>query len=130
MDELKGIQYSTPLSSAFFSPQNMDSIQTNIRYQVWLQSGKKHVIGKQSPEELTVIMRSIFLQNSRNQENDILGQVKELNVITINYALKRILSELNQYVAYNKEISQGRQIMEHSVNTSIRGNRQLEQKPW
>ena len=32
MDELKGIQYSTPLSSAFFSAQNMDSIQTNIRY--------------------------------------------------------------------------------------------------
>tara|TARA_B100001113_G_scaffold349599_1_gene345230 strand:- start:255 stop:647 length:393 start_codon:yes stop_codon:yes gene_type:complete len=130
MDELKGIQYSTPLSSAFFSAQNMDSIQTNIRYQVWLQSGKKYVIGKQSPEELTVIMRSIFLQNSRNQENDILGQVKELNVITINYAIKRVFSELNQYVAYNKEISQGRQIMEHSVNTSIRGNRQLEQKPW
>ena len=130
MDELKGIQYSTPLSSAFFSAQNMDSIQTNIRYQVWLRSGKKHVIGKHSPEELTVIMRSLFLQNSRNQENVILGQVKELNVITINYALKRILSELNQYVAYNKEISQGRQIMEHSVNTSIRGNRQLEQKPW
>ena len=31
---------------------------------------------------------------------------------------------------YKKDISNPIQIMDHSVNTSIRGSRQLEQNPW
>jgi hypothetical protein len=130
MDELKGIQYNTPLSYAFFSADNIKSIQASIRYQVWLRSDKKHIIGNQSEEELKVIMRSIFLQNSLNQENDIIGQVRELTGLVISYAVKMILTEIKQFVSYNKEISAPRQIMNHSINTSIRGSRQLEQKPW
>jgi|TARA_Y100000768_G_C23734114_1_gene566264 hypothetical protein len=130
MDELKGIQYNTPLSYTFFSANNIKYIQTNLRYQVWLHSNKTHVIGNQSEEELKVIMRSIFLQNSLNQENDIIGQVRDLNALVISYAVKMILTEIKQFVSYNKEISAPRQIMNHSINTSIRGSRQLEQKPW
>tara|TARA_B100000427_G_scaffold326135_1_gene334228 strand:+ start:756 stop:1148 length:393 start_codon:yes stop_codon:yes gene_type:complete len=130
MDELKGIQYNTPLSRAFFSRENIDSLQTSIRYNVWLSSGKKHVIAKQSDNELIVIMRSVFLQNSKNRESDILYQVKELNKIVLDYTVKHILTQVRQYITYTKDISNPRPIMEHSVNTSIRGSRQLEQNPW
>jgi len=64
MEELKGIQSLTPLSRAFFSKQNISSLHTNIRYQVWLDTNKQHVISAQSNEELILIMRSIYLQNS------------------------------------------------------------------
>tara|TARA_B100000073_G_C23743403_1_gene574413 strand:+ start:4104 stop:4496 length:393 start_codon:yes stop_codon:yes gene_type:complete len=130
MDELKGIQYNTPLSRAFFSRQNIDALQTNIRYNVWLSSGKKHVISKQNDSELVVIMRSVFLQNSKNREANILSQVKDLNKIVLDYTVKQVLTQVNQYINYKKDISNPIQIMDHSVNTSIRGSRQLEQNPW
>ena len=130
MDELKGIQYNTPLSRAFFSIQNIDALQTNIRYNVWLSSGKKHVISKQNDSELVVIMRSVFLQNSKNREANILSQVKDLNKIVLDYTVKQVLTQVNQYINYKKDISNPIQIMDHSVNTSIRGSRQLEQNPW
>ncbi len=130
MDELKGIQYNTPLSRAFFSRQNIDALQTNIRYNVWLSSGKKHVISKQNDSELVVIMRSVFLQNSKNREANILSQVKDLNKIVLDYTVKQVLNQVKQYINYKKDISNPIQIMDHSVNTSIRGSRQLEQNPW
>tara|TARA_B100000902_G_scaffold400058_1_gene475333 strand:- start:5435 stop:5827 length:393 start_codon:yes stop_codon:yes gene_type:complete len=130
MDELKGIQYNTPLSRAFFSRQNIDALQTNIRYNVWLSSGKKHVISKQNDSELVVIMRSVFLQNSKNRDANILSQVKDLNKIVLDYTVKQVLTQVKQYINYKKDISNPIQIMDHSVNTSIRGSRQLEQNPW
>ena len=51
MEQLKGIQTSTPLSKAFFSTQNISALHTKIRYQVWLNTNKQHVIGNQSNEE-------------------------------------------------------------------------------
>tara|TARA_B100001175_G_scaffold123533_1_gene105196 strand:+ start:15440 stop:15832 length:393 start_codon:yes stop_codon:yes gene_type:complete len=130
MEELKGIQYNTPLSRAFFSRENIDGLQTNIRYNVWLSSGKKHIIGKQNSSELVVIMRSIFLQNSKNRDSNILYQVKDLNKIVLDYTVDKILTQVKQYISYKNDISNPRQIMDHSVNTSIRGSRQLEQNPW
>ena len=75
-------------------------------------------------------MRSIFLQNALNQESNILGQVRELNALVLKYAIQQVLTQVNQYVAYNKHIHCEREVMPHSINTSIRGSRQLELKPW
>ena len=50
-----------------------------MRYQVWIQSGKKYVIEKQSPIELEIIMRAIFLQYSLNQDKDFGKQINYLN---------------------------------------------------
>lgn len=130
MDELKGIQSKSDLSAAFFSRQNIESIQITLRHQVWLRSNKKHVIGNQSVGELKVIMRSIYLQNALNNDTHILDQVRELNKLVLEYATNQILTQLEQYVEYTRRISSDRYIIPHSVNTSIRGSRQLEQKPW
>ena len=73
MEQLKGIQTSTPLSKAFFSTQNISALHTKIRYQVWLNTNKQHVIGNQSNEELVLIMRSMYLQYSQNQPKNILN---------------------------------------------------------
>lgn len=130
MDELKGIHTSTPLSCAFFSNQNLSALQTKIRYQVWLESNKTHIIGNQSIDELKLIMRSIFLQNGLNQPGNILGQVQELNAMVINFCVRNILVSVTQYLEYNKHIQGDRDIIPHSINVSNRGNKQLTLKPW
>ena len=130
MEELKGIQQDTPLSCAFFSNRNINSLQVNIRYSVWRESNKEYVIGNQDVTELKIIMRSIYLQNSVNQPNNILDQVRDLNKLVLDYAVRQIITQVRQSVSYNKDITEPRHIIPHSENTSIRGSRQLEQKPW
>lgn len=130
MEELKGIQVSSKLSIAFFSKENISYIQDNIRYQVWLKSNKKSIIGKQNEYELTVIMRSVYLQNALNQEDNIQNQIKTLNDIVLNYCIKQVFSQVTQYVNYQKELNSDRFIMDHSLNVSSRGEKSLEMKPF
>tara|TARA_Y100000768_G_scaffold160345_1_gene119862 strand:- start:25 stop:474 length:450 start_codon:yes stop_codon:yes gene_type:complete len=130
MEELKGIQSLTPLSRAFFSKQNISSLHTNIRYQVWLDTNKQHVISAQSNEELILIMRSIYLQNSENQPDHILNQVKVLNQMVLDYAVQKIITGLKQHLDYVDHISNKREILPHSVNISNKGSKQLMIKPW
>ena len=76
-----------------------------IRYNVYLRSGKKHIIGRQSDTQLQIIMRSIYLQNSKNLNTDIKGQIQELNKLVIDYCVPNILVEVEQYIQYKVSVS-------------------------
>ena len=65
MSSLSTIQEKTPLSRAFFSNVNVDTIQKQIRYEVWQKSNEKYVIGEQDPTQLQIIMRSFYLQEGK-----------------------------------------------------------------
>jgi hypothetical protein len=104
-NSLVGIQTVTPLSKAFFSEKNFDQIQNMIRYNVYLRSGKKHIIGRQSDTQLQIIMRSIYLQNSKNLQTDIKNQIKELNKLVLDYCVPNILVEVEQYMQYKVSVS-------------------------
>ena len=54
-EAVKTIISSNPVNQTFFSQANIDLIQKTIRYQVWLQSGKKHLVGKQSDLQLQLL---------------------------------------------------------------------------
>lgn len=132
MEELKGIQMTTPLACAFFSSQNINTLQQTIRYQVWVKSNKQHVIGKQNEYELKVVMRSVYLTDAKHLPSDIAGQIRILNKKVLEYCVKAVFVQLQQYVAYSQHISENhsRHIIDHSVNTSIRGSRQLQMNPF
>lgn len=103
-EALYGIQETTTLNQAFFSRKNMTLIQDNIRYNVYLKTDKKHVIGKQSEVELEIIMRSIYLQHSPNLPNQTKEQIKYLNDLVTNWCVEKIIPELYQYLGYLKEV--------------------------
>ena len=48
---------------------NMEIIQNAIRAGVYDLSKKEYVVDKQDTDTLNIIMRSIYLQNSKNQPN-------------------------------------------------------------
>ena len=50
------------VQSLFFSNYNIEKLQKLIRYNVYIQSKKKHIIGKQDTTSLKIIMKSIYLQ--------------------------------------------------------------------
>lgn len=104
-EALKSIQNKSKLSDLFFSKLNIDSLQKIIKYRVWIESNKKHKIANQSEHQLKIIMRSIYLQYGKFNENNIVNQVKELNERVCKYSISNILSNIEMYIGYKKTVS-------------------------
>lgn len=129
-EALKTIQSCSPLSNAFFSKKNIDIIQNSIRYNVWKESNEKHVIARQSDVQLQIIMRSVFLQYSKNIPTNIEGQINSLNRIVVNFCVPKILSEVKQYIIYKNTVSELPQPLERPKQTTTKGSKTLELKKF
>ena len=124
-EALKGIQTESLLSRTFFSDKNIDIIQNSIRYNVYSLSNSQHIIGRQSDIQLQIIMRSLYLQFSKNLNTGIREQVQELNNMVINYCVPRILSEIQQYIVYKSDVSKLPEPIDRSLNLSVKGSKTL-----
>jgi len=102
---LKGIIQETPMSNLFFSDMNIQIIQWTIRYRIFTEKEKK--ISYQSPNELFIIMRSIYLQyaNSVVNSTDMIQNLKTLNKMVVDYTVKNVSDQLDQYDNYITKIS-------------------------
>ena len=74
-------------------------------------------------------MRSVFLQNSANQPNNITEQIVELNKIVLNYCIQQVYSEAQGYMKYINDASTLVVPISHPVMAND-NDRQLELKPW
>jgi hypothetical protein len=104
-DMLRGNWEVNALSDGFFSQRNVTIIQNDIKRQVFDKSQPKgYVIDDQSVDELKIIMRAIYYQYAKNLPNDIVGQIAELNTLVANWSVPHILSAVDHYVYYIKDI--------------------------
>lgn len=124
-EALYGIQETTKLNQLFFSKQNMKIIQDKIRYEVYLKTEKKHIIDNQSDVELEIVMRSTYLQHSPNLPNQTQEQIKYLNQLVTNWCVEKIIPEIYQYFGYLKEVEYMPVPLEHPVNLSSKGTKNL-----
>ena len=105
-DMLRGNLEQSPVSLTFFSPENVRRIQEAIRRGVYEKSGPKlYVIDDQDVDEIKIIMRAQFLTYARNNQFDVPAQVEELNRYVIEWAVPRILSEVDHYIYYLSDIT-------------------------
>ena len=104
-DAMTGNWYDTALSNAFFSSQNIQILQNGLRKGVYKLSNEQYLIDEQNPDELKIIMRSVFLQNSRNLANNIPQQINALNNIVLDYAVKQVYSACEGYMKYKRDAS-------------------------
>ena len=105
-DALKGILERTKLSNIFLSPENTENIQKQVRYGVHQQTNK--VISNQSHQEVSTVMRSIYLQEGSvpiTSDQDALEVISKLNSSVIDYCVNHIVSKLKQNDMYMKDIS-------------------------
>jgi hypothetical protein len=130
-DALRGNWEVTELSKAFFSKDNITVIQNAIRRAVYDKSGpKKYVIDDQSADELTIIMRTMYLQYAQNLPYDIPGQVLDLNEKVLNWSVPHILSAVDHYNYYLNDISHMPTPLARSVSLSSAGTRSLPLNPY
>jgi hypothetical protein len=126
----KNIHCDSELARVYFSKENIDLLQDMIRYQVYEQSNRQHIIARQSDTELEVIMRHFYLTYGKNQCVHITEQVAELNTYVVNECVPMILSSVEQYLAYRLRITQQPVPLARSVNMSSKGAKQLEPNHW
>ena len=117
----------TGLSRLYFSKENLDNIQKDIRETVYtltandkdpiLDNVKPVAIGRQNDLQLQIIMRSIFLQYAKHNNDDIAGQIRELNDLVIREAVPDIITNLKQYLGYSADIQRAPQLMDRAQNT-------------
>ena len=95
----------TSLSKAYFSTENIQIIQNGIRSGVYKKSNQQYVVAPQDCDSLKIIMRSVFLQHSANQTNNISQQISELNKIVLDYCVFHVYSEAQGYMKYLHDVS-------------------------
>ena len=130
-DAMRGNWEVNALSKSFFSNENARAIQNAIRKAVYDKSGpKKYVIDDQSADELTIIMRTIYLQYAQNLPNDIAGQILDLNEKVMNWSVPHILSAVDHYNYYLNDISHMPIPLARSVSLSSAGTKSLPLNPF
>ena len=128
---LSAMQQPTMLSRAFFSAPNIQMLQNALRRGVYEATHTN--VHEQSPDQLRLVMRSIFLQHSRNQTESadvVRAQIRELNEKVVTYCIPVVVSSLKQYQQYLVDISTMPTPMEYGLATSQAGSRSLEMKPF
>jgi Family of unknown function (DUF5761) len=125
----EGLWDSSLLSRAFFSKQNIQILQNGIRAGIYHRSNGQYVIGPQDCDSLKIVMRSVFLQHSANQPNNIQQQIAQLNKIVLDYCIQQVYSEAQGYVKYLDDASTLVVPIAHPVMAS-QNDRQLEFKTW
>lgn len=120
-DAMTGNWMNTPLSLAYFSSENINIIQNNIRKGVYDKSNGEFVIGLQDEDELKIIMRSVFLQNSLNLKTNIRQQIRDLNALVESYAIDQVYKEAISYLKYKRDASNMYALLALPSNSSTRG---------
>jgi Family of unknown function (DUF5761) len=118
------------LSKMYFSEDNIDALQHGIRYRVYVETNGQYVIGRQSDQELKIIMRSVYFQYAKNQKGDVLGQVRELNAKVLEWTVPEVLSNVKQYDAYRRDASSLPLPMDRPPLMTSKGTKQLEIKSF
>jgi hypothetical protein len=125
----EGLWTDTSLSNTFFSQQNIQILQNGIRAGVYQKSNGQYTIGPQDCDSLKIVMRSVYLQHSANQPNNITQQVFELNKIVLNYCIQQVYSEAQGYMKYLDDASTLVVPIAHPVMAD-NSDRELEFKTW
>ena len=128
-DAMAGNWYDTALSDAFFSRGNIQIIQNGIRAGVYTASRGVYTIGEQDCDELKIIMRSVFLQYSRNLRDDVPGQVHALNEQVLAYAVPQVYGEAVGYMKYRQDVSTLADPIQRPILART-NDKQLQLKSW
>ena len=123
----------TPLSRLYFSQENAESVQTEIKKTVYelcqqdtdpiLTAHKPIIIGRQSDLQLQIIMRSIYLQYAKNVDYNIAEQIRELNSLVVRECVPGIITNVKQYFGYTADVQRLPLPIDLPKNPSSRGEK-------
>ena len=129
LNSLTGNMERSILSDAYFSLDNIETIQHGIRRGVYNKSNGTILIDNQSRDNIVTVMRAMYLQYSKNLDTKLNEQVNELNNYVLNFCIPKVYSEAIAYLKYKQDASTMHVPMSAPIYSS-KTNKTLEQKPF
>lgn len=123
----------SPFIELFFSNQNIQNIQNQIRHQVYLRTNNSIIINEQDFTQIGLVMENIFMQSSNNPTDKSLfkNEIERLNIQVINKCSDIILTNIKGQSAFIKKITSDIIPLENPEFTSIKGSKITKAySPW
>ena len=121
---LRTMEYeANDVNTLFFSSDNINLLQHMIQQRVYIDSNKRHQIGRQSDDELLIIMRSMYMEHSRNLPGYVKEQILELNQYVVDECVRIILPKIEQHVSYISTLDKRLDIMDYGETTTTKGTK-------
>ena len=114
-------QSNTPLGNQFFSTQNINSIQNAIHSAIKSETGLS--IDRQNDDDLSTIMRYIYITNSYNPMGNIPEQMVLLNKRSTDAALGQVRTGLAERIGYLRDIAEPIRPNDLPRSTTLYGNK-------
>lgn len=111
----------TPLSDAFFSDFNRETIHSDIIQSIKSKTG--YTINKQNDADLQALMKRVYVNLMADPYVDVRGQVANMNKRVVQEATQTISTGVLQQLMYIKDISQNPVPLAAPVSTSTYGNK-------
>lgn len=116
----------SPLAALYYSRENIDRIQKQIRREIYRRTNGKFKVFKDSDElDMQVVMDSIFDDHAKYLPNQIIRQVKALNKHTVDLVVPGAITQIDQTSKYLKQLDKPIQPMDRPINANNGGRRTL-----
>lgn len=113
---------ATPVSDQFFGGPNIDLLQSRLRDIIKQQTG--YVIDRQSPEQLLIVMRYVYMQSARHEGGA--REVRRLNELVLAEIVPQVGAGLAQYMDYLRDASRMYTPIPRGQATSLKGTKAVE----
>ena len=123
---LNNVEETNELNQLYFSMENQQFLLNKLKYEVFKKT--KIVIPEQNPTDLFLVMRGMYLENYRYLLNNqsLTQQINFFNQYVLDWCIPNIISNLEQHLAYLKDIDSPLSPIDHGLNTNLYGDRQLQ----
>ncbi len=115
-----------PLAALYFSEENMNRIQKLTRREIYRRTNGKFKILKDSDElDLLQIMDVVFDEHAKHLPDQLVRQVKRLNLITVDTIVPNAITVIDQTSKYLKQLDEPIKPMPRPLNVNNAGRKTL-----
>ena len=114
-------QWNNPLSDAFFSEFNRESIHQDIIRAINRKTG--YTIDKQNDADLQALMKRVYVNMMTDPYVNVRGQVQSMNNAVVEEATGTIGTGMLQQLLFMRDISSNPVPLQPPVSTSTYGNK-------
>lgn len=119
------IEQST-LASLYYSQENINRIQKQIRREIYRRTNGKFKVFKDSDDlDMQVVMDSVFDEHAKHLPNQFVRQVKALNKHTVDLIVPNAITQIDQTSKYLKQLDKPIQPMDRPINANNGGRKTL-----
>lgn len=110
---------SNQVASMLFSERNLERVNGMLRTIIKKKYG--YTIGRQSFDELAIVLRSMYEMHGNPGASDPAAEVQKLNARAMEFLIPHVKANIESYFAYIRDSTRPYRLLDRPTNTSLRG---------